>query len=41
MDKIYDSKILLTEHHVGKPELEPNNSAMQTNRYSPKSTTLS
>lgn len=40
MDKMFDSKILLTEHHVGKPKLEPNKLATQANRYSPKSTTL-
>lgn len=40
MDETYDSKILLIEHHVGKPKLEPNKSATQTNRYSPKSTIL-
>lgn len=30
---MYDTKILLTEHHVGKPKLEPRKSATQITRY--------
>lgn len=30
---MYDSKIPLTEHHVGKPKLEPKKPATQINRY--------
>lgn len=33
MDKMYDSKIPLTEHHVGKPKLEPGKSATEITRY--------
>jgi len=37
---MYDSKILLTEHREGKPKLEPNKSAIQTKRHSPKRKTV-
>lgn len=40
MDKMYDSKILLMEHCVGKPKPEPKKSDTQTDRYSPKRTAL-